>query len=542
VVLVIDASKASRSVGAMALGFKHFDPTLHLAGVILNGIAGDLHLELARPSLDRAGIRYLGYMPGRQEFTLPERHLGLVPTAEGRVAAAYYQHLSTQAAATVDLDGLLAVAADLAVPSIPACTLFPAVSVAPKAAIALAMDQAFNFYYPDSLDLLSAWGAELVPFRLLEDTVLPPHASGVYIGGGFPEMFAEPLAANVGMLRDLVAPAEVWAVVKADGYGHGASAVGGAALAAGATRLCVATWEEARALRDALPEAPVLVMSPLAPGEEADLAGVELAVSSVESFARLRAAAREPVGVHVKVDTGMGRWGMAEDEARRVVDEIGGSSLLRLSGLMSHLSSADDDADHTREQLERFRQFAEGLPDCPRHVANSAGALGYPEARFDAVRCGIAIYGLSPFGDDSAARGLAPALRLESYVAQLKLIEPGEGTGYGRRFVAERPTWIGLVPAGYADGVPRLLSGRMDVLVRGRRRRVAATISMDQLTFVVGEQCDVELGDRVVLIGSDGGERIGAEEWAARSDTIAYEIVCDIAPRRRRVEHVIVDG
>ena len=310
------------------------------------------------------------------------------------------------------------------------------------------------------------------------------------------------VAANVRMLRDLVAPAEVWAVVKADGYGHGASAVGGAALAAGATRLCVATWEEARALRDALPEAPVLVMSPLAPGEEADLAGVEVAVSSVESFARLRAAAREPLGVHVKLDTGMGRWGMAEDEARRVADEIVGSSLLRLSGLMSHLSSADDDADHTRRQLERFRRFAEGLPDCPRHVANSAGALGYPEARFDAVRCGIAIYGLSPFGDDSAARGLAPALRLESYVAQLKLLEPGEGAGYGRRFVAERPTWIGLVPAGYADGVPRLLSGRMDVLVRGRRRRVAATISMDQLTFVVGERCDVELGDPVVLIGA----------------------------------------
>jgi cobyrinic acid a,c-diamide synthase len=183
----------------MALGFKLFDPTLSLAGVILNGIAGDLHLELARPSLDRAGIRYLGYMPGRQEFTLPERHLGLVPTAEGRVAAAYYQHLATQATATIDLDGLLAVAADTAAPVAPACTLFPTASVTPQAAIAVAMDQAFNFYYPDSLDLLSAWGAELVPFRLLEDAALPSHASGIYIGGGFPEMFAEPLAANVGM-------------------------------------------------------------------------------------------------------------------------------------------------------------------------------------------------------------------------------------------------------------------------------------------------------------------------------------------------------
>ena len=180
VVLVVDASKASRSVGAMALGFKAFDPTLHLAGVILNGIAGDLHLELARPSLDHAGVRYLGYMPGRQEFTLPERHLGLVPTAEGRVAAAYYQHLATQAAATIDLDRLLALAADAAVPEAPVRMLFPVLPVTPKAAIAVAMDQAFNFYYPDSLD----------------------------IGGGFPEMFAEPLAANVGMRASIRAAAE----------------------------------------------------------------------------------------------------------------------------------------------------------------------------------------------------------------------------------------------------------------------------------------------------------------------------------------------
>jgi cobyrinic acid a,c-diamide synthase len=208
VVLVVDASKASRSVGAMALGFKAFDPTLNLAGVILNGIAGDLHLELARPSLDHAGVRYLGYMPGRPEFTLPERHLGLIPTAEGRVAAEYYQHLATQAAATVDLDGLLAIAGDARVPEAPAHTLFPVVPVTPKAAIAVAMDQAFNFYYPDSLDLLTAWGAELVPFRLLEDTALPLNASGVYIGGGFPEMFAEPLAANVGMRASIRAAAE----------------------------------------------------------------------------------------------------------------------------------------------------------------------------------------------------------------------------------------------------------------------------------------------------------------------------------------------
>ena len=350
------------------------------------------------------------------------------------------------------------------------------------------------------------------------------------------------VSANMEHLREVVAPAEVWAVVKADGYGHGASAVGGAALAAGAARLCVATWEEARAVRSALPDAPVLVMSPLAPGEEGEVSGVEVAVSSVEGFARLRAAAREPLAVHVKVDTGMGRWGMAEDDAQRVADEVASSEHLHLAGLMSHLAAADSDADHTRRQIERFAHLSERFPPCPRHLANSAGALAFPESRFDAVRCGIAVYGLSPFDDDPALHGLVPALRLESYVAQVKLLQPGESAGYGRRFVAERPTWIGLAPAGYADGVPRLLSGRMDVLVRGRRRRVAATVSMDQLTFVIGDDCDVELGDPVVLIGRDGAERIGAEEWARLCDTISYEIVCDIAPRRRRVEHVVVDG
>jgi alanine racemase len=350
------------------------------------------------------------------------------------------------------------------------------------------------------------------------------------------------IAANTARLRSEVAPAEVWAVVKADGYGHGASAVGGAALAAGAARLCVATWEEARAVHADLPDAPVLVMSPLVPGEEAEVAGVEVALGSVEAFARLRAAVRHPLTVHVKADTGMGRWGMTGEEALRVAEEIRGSELLELGGLMSHFASADDDAGHTGRQLERFLALSERFPPCPRHLANSAGALAAPDARLDAVRCGIAVYGLSPFGDDPARHDLVPALRLESYVAQLKLLAAGESAGYGRRFVAERPTWIGLVPAGYADGVPRVLSGKMDVLVRGIRRRVAATISMDQLTFVIGEDRDVELGDTVVLIGRDGDEAIGAEEWARLCDTISYEIVCDIAPRRRRVEHVVVDG
>ena len=347
------------------------------------------------------------------------------------------------------------------------------------------------------------------------------------------------VAANVGRLAGAAAPAEVWAVVKADGYGHGAAAVGRTALAAGAARLCVATWEEARALRDELGDVPVLVMGPLVPGQESDVEGVDVTVTSVDGFARLRAAARAPLGVHVKADTGMGRWGMGEDDALRIAEQLDDGDVLGLAGLMSHLAVADSDEAFTRGQIERFATLAERFPACPRHIANSAAALRFPDARFDAVRCGIGVYGLSPFGTDPGGDGLRPALQLQSFVAEVKLVAPRGSAGYGRRFVATEPTWIGLVPAGYADGVPRALSGLADVLVRGRRRRVAATVSMDQLTFVIGPDCDVEPGDPVTLIGEDGDERILAEEWAAIAGTINYEIVTSLAPRPRRVEHVL---
>jgi alanine racemase len=344
---------------------------------------------------------------------------------------------------------------------------------------------------------------------------------------------------NIARLRHAARPAEVWAVVKADGYGHGAAAVGRAALRAGARRLCVATWEEARGLREDLGDVPVLVMGPLAPGEEAHVTGVDVTVTSVDGFARLQAAARMPLGVHVKVDTGMGRWGMAPAEALRIAGQLDPEGVLRPAGLMSHLAVADTDERFTHLQIERFAALADRFPACPRHLANSAGALRFPDARFDAVRCGIAVYGLSPFGADPAELGITPALRLESHVADVKLLEQGESSGYGRRFVAGGPTWIGLVTAGYADGVPRVLSGRADVLVGGRRRRVAATVSMDQLTFVIGPERDVDPGDPVTLIGADGDERILAEEWARLAGTINYEIVTSLAPRPRRVEHVV---
>jgi alanine racemase len=353
------------------------------------------------------------------------------------------------------------------------------------------------------------------------------------------------IAENVAHLRRVAAPAEVWAVVKADAYGHGAVEVGRAALEAGAGKLCVATWEEARALRSDLPDAPVLVMSPLVPGQEPEVEGVEVAVSSTTTFARLRSAARSPLGVHVKVDTGMGRWGMRAEDALRVGEELAAGGTLRLAGLMSHFASADSagvafasDAAFTELQMERFAAVCERFPECPRHISNSAAALRVAGARWDAVRCGIAVLGLSPFATSPADDGLTPALSFTTYVADVKLLQAGESSGYGRRFIADRPTWIGLAPAGYADGVPRVLSGRGDVLVRGRRRPVAATISMDQLTFVIGSERDVEIGDRVTLLGRDGDEQVTAEEWARLADTINYEIATGLEPRPWRVDHV----
>jgi alanine racemase len=325
----------------------------------------------------------------------------------------------------------------------------------------------------------------------------------------------------------------LWAVVKADGYAHGAAECAGTALSAGAERVCCATLEEARELREALgATAPIVVLSPLEPGEEAGAAGFEIVVSSLEDYARLRAAG-VCCGVHVKADTGMGRWGMAPVDALAVGRELAvDKGLLRLAGVMSHLATADEDPAFAAVQTAVFAALAREFPPCPRHLANSAAALTLPATHFDAVRCGIALYGVSPFDRDPAEHGLRPALRWTSRVAGLRDLAPGQSAGYGRRLIARAAQRVAYVPVGYADGYPRLASGRADVLVRGIRRLVAATVSMDQLTCVVG--ADVQLGDEVVLLGTQGGERITPEELAGHAQTIGYEIVCAAALAARR--------
>ena len=324
---------------------------------------------------------------------------------------------------------------------------------------------------------------------------------------------------NARRLLGALNGAELWAVVKADGYGHGAADVGAAALGAGATALCVATVPEGLALRRALGPVRILVLGPASSREiaEARDAGLELVIVDGEI--------PEGVRVHLKLDTGMGRWGLAElsTPAREVV------------GVMSHFASADCDAAFTEQQVELFRAATDQHSYLTRHIANSAGALRYPSARFDAARCGIALYGISPFGTDPAEDGLEPALRWDSQLAQVRQLQTGQSTGYGRRFVAERPTWIGIVPVGYADGFRRDLTGT-EIRVAGEPRRVVGAISMD--AFAVELDRELPVGTPVTLLGHG----VQAEAHARVAGTIGYEIVTGINRAPERTRCAIVDS
>jgi alanine racemase len=336
---------------------------------------------------------------------------------------------------------------------------------------------------------------------------------------------------NCARLAAVAAPARLCAVVKADGYGHGAVPAARAALAGGAQWIAVATADEAAELRAAGIDGPLLVMGALSPTELATAVAARAdVVAWREDFV---AALPEGVGVHVKLDTGMGRLGTRDpDEASRVVEAAGD----QLGGLMTHFATSDeDDPAFLREQLGRFERWIARHPGVLAHAANSAATLREPAARLGMVRCGIAIYGLDPFHRDPADHGLEPALELVSYVAEVKRAQPGESVGYGRRFVAERETWIGTLPIGYGDGVRRGLTNNADVLVEGRRVPLVGTLSMDNITVDLGDE-PVRRGAEAVLIGARGGERILAEDVAARLGTINYEVTCGISPRVPR-EH-----
>ncbi len=359
------------------------------------------------------------------------------------------------------------------------------------------------------------------------------------------------LAHNVRVMSALVAPARLCAVVKADGYGHGSCAVARAAVEAGAGCLAVALPEEGIELRDAGIGAPILLLFEPPTEAMADVLGAGLTptVYSSQGVASAVAAAktlrRRGVAVHLKVDTGMHRVGAPPGEAVELGEALQRSGWLFLKGLWTHLAVADEPGDPlTDVQLGRFEAVRAALagkgvvPDIV-HAANSAGAIFFPRSRYDLVRCGGAIYGCASgaaSGTGSGLPDLRPVLSLRSRVALLRERQAGEGVSYGQRYRLPGPSWVATVPIGYADGVPRrLFDAGMEVLIRGSRRRLAGSVTMDQILVDCGPDSDVRQGDEVVLIGSQGSQRITSQDWANALGTISYEVLCAIGPRVPRV-------
>ena len=361
---------------------------------------------------------------------------------------------------------------------------------------------------------------------------------------------------NVEHLRSVVAPSAVWAVVKANGYGHGAVEVARAAMDGGAQGLCVALAEEGAQLRVAGIDAPILVLSeqPVEAADDIVRFRLMATVYTVAFIDALASAARcrgvDGVPVHLKIDTGMQRVGVAVDGAAALVAAVDAHApALRLVGVFTHLALADEPDDpFTDDQLAAFDETVDAL-SLPAgvlvHAANSAGALAHPGARRSFVRAGIAIYGISPgHGVDALCGALRPAMSLEARVSYVKRVAAGSRISYGLRHVFERDTTVATVPIGYADGVPRrLFETGGEVLIGGRRRPIVGVVTMDQLMVDCGDDT-VGVGDEVVLIGSqdgpDGRQTIRAEDWADRLGTIGYEIVCGIGGRvpRRHARNI----
>lgn len=361
------------------------------------------------------------------------------------------------------------------------------------------------------------------------------------------EVSLEAVRANVRTLRALVAPAEICAVVKADGYGHGAVPVAQAALEAGATWLAVAQVPEAAALRQFGIEEPILLLSEPRPSEVEDALDARVAVTAytpelVVALGRAVAARGERAWpVHLKVDTGMHRVGVAPAHAVALAQQIDAHPSLSLASVWTHCAVADEPTNPlTLVQLDRYQAVltdvaAAGIEVPLRHAANSAAAVAHPAARYDLVRCGIAIYGIPPAPALVDAIDLHPAVHLATEVSFVKDVVAGEGISYGLHHRFERDTRVATLPIGYADGVFRRLGlEHQEVLIRGRRRPIVGAVTMDQLTVDVGPGKDVVRGDEAVLLGAQGEERIGPDEWAARLGTISYEVVCAIGARVER--------
>ena len=359
------------------------------------------------------------------------------------------------------------------------------------------------------------------------------------------------IACNVGRLAALAGDTALCAVVKANGYGHGAVTAARAALAGGATWLAVATVEEAMEVADGTGgDAPVLVLSQMAPplvGEASARCSerIRFTVASAEGIEALAAAAGLRRRVHLKVDTGMHRMGVVPEELPAAAAALRGAGpRLRLEGVWTHLASADAPGDSfIAEQLSRFDRALAAMRRCGlvadvTHAANSAGLLAHPDSHRHLARTGIAIYGVPPSQQQAGVVELEPALELAARVTAVRTVAPGESVSYGRLWRAAEPTAVATVAIGYADGIRRDSgTAGVEVLVRGRRCLIVGAVTMDQLMVCLPAAIAAEVvpGDEAVLIGRQGADEITAAEIAARLGTIAYEVLTSISSRVPRV-------
>lgn len=359
------------------------------------------------------------------------------------------------------------------------------------------------------------------------------------------------LGKNIRLFRERIAPGvKICMAVKADAYGHGAVRVIRTAREAGVHCFGVAAVCEAAEIREAGMDVPLLLFSLPLPEEVPEVVALGLSPfvadeRMIELIEREAAACGKTVGVHLKIDTGMGRIGCAPEEAPALCRKIAGSESLRLEGVCTHFPGADeDDPAFTLAQIERFRDTVEeirraGIDPGTVHAANSAGALRFPQARFDMVRPGIVLYGYPPFGSETGTVGVGsdgfrPVMEFESRVVFLKRVPAGFPVSYGMTYRTPRPTVIATVSAGYADGYSRALSNGGEVLIRGRRYRVAGRICMDQFMVDLGPDTDVQPLDRVTLFGPDSAGP-DAEELAEHTGTISYEVTCAVGRRVPRI-------
>lgn len=359
------------------------------------------------------------------------------------------------------------------------------------------------------------------------------------------------LGANIRTLKRHVGPrVELIAVVKGNAYGHGAMSIARTALQHGATRLAVARVDEGVALRKEGILAPVLVMGYTPPDYVAhavahDLILTVTEINQAEALAEAAQAHGSRAKVHVKVDTGMARLGLLPDETLPFVAHLAGLPGLELEGIFSHFASADEpDKSYAHEQLARFMDVLRTLSDAGysfpvRHIANSAATIDLPETHLDAVRCGIAIYGLLPSAGTPPALPLQPVLTLKSCLARVRTLPAGAGISYGRTYITPRCMAVGLVPVGYGDGYHRINSNRGAVLIHGQRAPIVGRVTMDQLVVDLSEVGPASVGDEVVLIGAQGLDRIAAEEVAGWAETINYEVTTSLLSRLPRV---VLDG